>query len=114
MDDLLRALEDLYARQCNGVWEHSHGVKIESCDNPGWWVKIDLVGTELQARLFDPIAEQVDASGFQQSDRWLHCTIEDGVWHGAGDETKLSVILKTFLDWAGTGEEARGIGTPGQ
>ena len=63
-------------------------------------MKIDLVGTELRTRPFDRIADQVDASGFQQGERWLHCYVKDEVWHGAGDETKLAVILKTFLDWA--------------
>ena len=112
MDDLLRALQDWYARQCDDEWEHSYGVKIESLDNPGWLMKIDLVGTDLQDRLFDPVVDQVDASGFQQADRWLHCYIKDGVWLGAGDETKLHVILKTFLDWTIAEDVARGTETP--
>jgi hypothetical protein len=49
---------------------------------------------------FERVAENVDATGFQQSDRWLDCRIQNGVWNGSGDETKLAVILKTFIDWA--------------
>jgi hypothetical protein len=30
----------------------------------------------------------------------LHGDVKDEVWHGSGDETKLAVNLKTFLDWA--------------
>jgi hypothetical protein len=100
MSDLLHDLQGWYAEQCDGEWEHTYGVEITTCDNPGWWVKIDLAGTELRTRPFDRIADQVDASGFQQGERWLHCYVKDEVWHGAGDETKLAVILKTFLDWA--------------
>ena len=98
--DLLQALQEWYARHCDGEWEHRYGITIETCDNPGWRVQVDLTGTELQKRTFRPIVVNVDESGFQQQDRWLHCCIDDGVWRGAGDETRLSVILRAFVDWA--------------
>ena len=44
----LSALERWYANQCDGDWEHSYGVKIETLDNPGWRVHIDLQGTAKQ------------------------------------------------------------------
>jgi hypothetical protein len=100
MGELLQRLQVWYVDQCNGEWENDHGIAITSCDNPGWWVKIDIIGTGLEHRPFNRVAEQVDASGFQQGDRWLSCFVNDGVWNGAGDETKLLVIVKTFLDWA--------------
>jgi hypothetical protein len=100
MSDLLVDLQRWYTEQCDGVWEHTYGVKITTCDNPGWWVRIDLVGTELRSRPFDPVAEGVDDSGFQQGDRWLRCYVEGEVWHGAGDETRLTAILTNFLAWA--------------
>jgi hypothetical protein len=31
--------------RCNGAWEHSWGVAIETLDNPGWIIKIDLKET---------------------------------------------------------------------
>jgi hypothetical protein len=98
--DLLRSLHDWYAKHCDGQWEHRHGIKIESCDNPGWWVKVDLVGTELESCTFSTIAVNVDDGGFQTGRRWMSCRVENGVWHGAGDETKLSEILGAFLTWA--------------
>ena len=103
--DLLYALQEWYAAQCDGEWEHQRGIKIESCNNPGWSVNIDLFGTNLTSRKFRPIAENVDTNCCQQGDRWLCCRVDDGVWHGAGDETKLPVIIQTFLTWAqGEGE----------
>jgi hypothetical protein len=102
-DDLLRDLQRWFARQCDGVWEHHHGVRIETCDNPGWWVKVDLSGTGLESRPFQRIAENVDAKGFQQGNRWLNCYVDGSVWNGVGDETKLSVILQSFLAWASEG-----------
>ena len=101
MDSTLDALQRWYAAHCDGEREHHHGISIQTCDNPGWWVKIDLEGTELRDCPFARVAVNVDADGFQQSDRWLCCHIENGIWNGAGDETKLATILQAFLDWAG-------------
>ena len=98
--DVLRALQDWYAAHCDGCWEEMRGVKITTCDNPGWWVKVDLAGTELEIRPFVAVAVNVDADGFQKGDRWLCCRVENAVWHGAGDETKLPEILEVFLSWA--------------
>lgn len=96
----LARLQDWYARQCNADWEHASGISIVSCDNPGWWVKIDVSATPLRKCVFTEIAEGVDAQRFPLGSRWLSCRCEDGVWHGAGDETRLERILEIFLDWA--------------
>lgn len=96
----LERLQAWYAEQCDELWEHSYGITINSCDNPGWWVHIDLKGTSLENAPFARIAENVDDAGFQQGPRWLDCKITDGVWDGAGDETTLERILGVFLSWA--------------
>jgi Immunity protein 53 len=96
----LARLQAWYMRQCNGVWEHSSGVLIESCDNPGWWVKVKLIGTPLQGRTFREISEGVNAKRFALGPVWLSCRVEGDTWHGAGDETKLERILEAFLAWA--------------
>lgn len=96
----LTRLQAWYSHQCNDEWEHSFGVNIQSCDNPGWWVRIDLTGTTLETLTFTEIAEGVDTQRFALGPRWLCCYTENGTWHGAGDETKLEHILKVFLAWA--------------
>lgn len=95
------ALQCWYEKQCDGEWEHQHGIVIETLDNPGWRVKIDLVGTELQTCHFASIAEGCDNEGWQQSHQWMHCVVRDSTWYGAGDERSLGRILSTFLTWAG-------------
>ena len=106
---LLVRLQQWYTRQCDGDWEHSEGVTIQSCDNPGWWVTVNLKGTSLETVAFERIGENVDPDAFHQGEemedavdgaRWLDCRVADGVWHGAGDETKLEHILEVFLSWA--------------
>lgn len=106
MDESLRSLQAWFASQCDGDWEHTYGVELTTLDNPGWRVKIDLVGTGPEGRSFEPIKEP-DAATSESNDQWLHCWVEDGRWQGAGDETKLAVILRTFLDWASDGAETR-------
>ena len=88
-------IQDWYAAHCDGTWEHAYGVKIESLDNPGWWVKIDLTGTELEHADFSPRGEERSESD------WINCKIKDKVFEGAGDASKLETILGVFLDWAG-------------
>jgi hypothetical protein len=93
----LTRLQAWYERQCNGVWEHSSGVRIDSCDNPGWWVKINILDTPLQDCAFTEVADGIDSQRFALGPRWLNCRVEDDMWHGAGDETKLEHVLEIFL-----------------
>jgi hypothetical protein len=50
--DGLTWLQGWYATQCNGDWEHEYGVSIETLDNPGWFLKIDLRGTSMGGLTF--------------------------------------------------------------
>ncbi len=54
-------LDDFYRRHCNGDWEHDYGVKIETCDNPGWLLTSDDpdLQKELVAPQYDFIVEQI-------------------------------------------------------
>ena len=38
-------LQSWYEKQCNSDWEHNYGIKIETLDNPGWSITVDLVDT---------------------------------------------------------------------
>lgn len=38
-------IQSWFAERCNGEWEHEFGITIETLDNPGWRVRIDLAGT---------------------------------------------------------------------
>lgn len=97
--EALAKLQRWYESQCNGEWEHHHGISIESCDNPGWWVKISLDGTPLELHKFEPITH--GALG-DSSSGWLRCYIEDGKWHGASNQ--LPPIIEAFLRWVDSGD----------
>ena len=48
--EIIARLSDWYQSQCNGTWEHELGIVIDTIDNPGWLVKIDLRGTASEGK----------------------------------------------------------------
>ena len=92
--EILKELQAWYEAQCNGEWEHQYGVTIDSLDNPGWWVKIDLVETTLEEKLFASIKKEFSETN------WIQCYVEDKKFNGAGDPSKLETILRIFLEWS--------------
>jgi hypothetical protein len=85
-----------YHQQCDGDWEHIYGITIETLDNPGWRVKIDLVDTELADQPFQ-IVERLEPEL-----TWLRCWVADQTFHAAGGPEQLEEMLSIFLDWAKT------------
>jgi hypothetical protein len=98
-DHLLQRLNAWYQEQCDGEWEHHHGVTIESLDNPGWRMRIDLEGTRLEARSFPALRQE---SPDQAS--WLDCFKEGETFVAASSPDRLEQALLVFLDWTATAE----------
>lgn len=98
----MSTLPDLHAwyhAQCNGDWEHSHGVRIETTDNPGWHVRIDLAETLLEEHPFAHVRDGDPEDG-RDPDNWIDCKVEDCRFVGHGGPDHLDTILRTFIDWA--------------
>ncbi|WP_140908426.1 immunity 53 family protein [Cognatiluteimonas lumbrici] len=93
----LQRLQDWYQSHCDGDWEHSYGVEIDTLDNPGWVVRIDLADTELEGRDF-VVLERGDS---EADPDWIHCRVESRAFVGTGGVRNLAEILGTFLEWAG-------------
>ena len=96
MDQLSR-LRDWYAAQCDGDWEHSYGGKIDTLDNPGWVLRIDLNDTDLEDKPFTAI-HRGDTDG---ESSWLHCKVESRRFEATGGLSNLPDMLEVFLSWAG-------------
>jgi Immunity protein 53 len=94
MDDLFGRLERWYAQCCDGSWEHQYGIRIESLDNPGWRLEVDLNGTPLYLCSYDELT--VERSGTD----WIRCRVRDGRFEGFGGLLNLQEILRAFLQWA--------------
>ncbi len=87
---LLTWLEEWYTNNCNGDWEHSYGITIESTDNPGWCITIDLSETDLRDETLDYSLVETN-----QSD-WYGIKIENSKFVACGDSRKLWFLLCEF------------------
>jgi hypothetical protein len=90
----LRFLQEWYMKQCNGFWEHAHGVTIETLDIPGWLVRIDLMETPLENEAMEPVKREISAQD------WIVCEVSHRQFQGQGDARKLGDILHVFENWA--------------
>jgi hypothetical protein len=94
-NEILIWIQDWYEAQCDGDWEHDYGVEINTLDNPGWMVKVDLAGTSLEGASFATVDET-----HRSEDDWMHCEVRDGCFRGAGGTHNLLEILQLFRSWA--------------
>jgi hypothetical protein len=95
MADELSALQAWFAAQVDSGWEHRDGIEINTLDNPGWRVIIQLEGTSLEGMSFADVEEN-----FAHETDWLRCWVAEERFQAAGGPLKLSRILRIFLDWA--------------
>ena len=94
MDLQLTLLQNWYATQCNGDWEHSYGIEITTLDNPGWSLQIQLYETELQ----DVELAEIQLDRSEQD--WLFCSLnpEKTIFHAACGPHNLVEVLQIFND----------------
>jgi hypothetical protein len=95
--DHFNRLCNWYSAQCDGDWEHTYGIKLETLDNPGWTLEIDLSDTELQEKSFAP----VHRGDSEEDVSWLHCEVVAGKFEASGGAPDLPEMLETFLQGAG-------------
>lgn len=95
MEATLTRLQNWYAANCNGDWEHTYGVKIDNIDNPGWMLTVELTDTYLQ----DVEFSKVQIQRKDESD-WIHCNTEESLFKGACGPHNLEELLLIFLEWA--------------
>jgi hypothetical protein len=73
-----------------------YGVKIDTLDNPGWIVHIDLTETDLYGKCFEPVIR-----GDSDNDiDWIDCKVDASQYIGTGGALNLAELLDIFLIWA--------------
>ena len=87
-------LEQWYLQQCDGDWEDTFGIHIETLDNPGWQVRINLQGTR-----HDALPNAVLKVMHQTETEWMDCRIVAGTFEGTGGPLMLGPILQLFRSW---------------
>ena len=95
MSDTLERIQNWYESNCNDDWEHTYGIKIENCDNPGWMVTVDLEDTYLENIEFETTEYQKE-----DENNWIHCKKSEYKFKGAGGPQNLDELLVVFLNWA--------------
>lgn len=89
--DVIKGLEEWFSAQCDEDWEHSYGLSIETIDNPGWHVEIDLLDTAW-------MDISIPFSRTERSDSdWIQIEVHEGKFIGSGGTRNLGEILRRFL-----------------
>ena len=91
---ILSELQHWYSRQTDGDWEHEFGIRLETLDNPGWSLSIDLTDTELATRPFEELRE------LEPERDWIICQVVDGRYEARGGPFMLERMLRVFTQWA--------------
>lgn len=102
VDDLTWLME-WYLSQCDEDWEHQYGVKIDTLDNPGWSLTVDLKDTLLEGRTFTPVFENIadedPVQGLGGDVSWLACKVVGAEFKGYGGPRDLGRIIQIFRKW---------------
>lgn len=102
-EDNLNWLSQWYLAQCDGDWEHSYGVKIDTLDNPGWSLEIELIDTALDGRPFKRVAHgkpRENLKEWQQEGSWWIASVEGNVFKAICGPLDLIEIIGLFRHWA--------------
>jgi hypothetical protein len=95
----LSELQEWYLSQCNGDWEHTHGVEIGTLDNPGWSFVVELSGSSLEGQTFAPVAHGEVGGSIEDNQDWYVCEVKDRKFQAYGGPRKLDDMIRVFLRW---------------
>lgn len=79
-----------YSSRCDGDWEHQYGVRIETLDNPGWALDVDLTGSPFETAVRPrSIVEHSEVD-------WIAVDIGGGVFRARGGPMNLVDLMEAF------------------
>jgi len=93
-------LQNWYAAQCNGEWEHQYGIQIDTIDNPGWRLRISLQKTGFESSDF-----AIEQKG--ETD-WFVCKIHEGIFEAYGGSKNLEDIFAAFRKCVESTQQTKG------
>lgn len=104
-NDDFKWLQSWYKSKCNGDWEHSNRIRIETIDNPGWSISLNLYDTALQNKPFEIVDIKRD------SENWIYCFVDKNRFEGRCGALNLSEVLKIFREWTEKNEKTLKLGS---
>jgi hypothetical protein len=102
-EDNFSWLSQWYLAQCDDDWEHSYGVKIDTLDNPGWTLKIDLTDTALDGRAFERVMHgepSGDLEEWRRTGSWWVASVQGSTFQASCGPLDLSAAIGVFRRWA--------------
>ena len=90
----LQWLQEWLLKNCYIDSDHFYCISIETIDNPGWHIRIQLEDTILNKEVFEKTVIQRE-----DEDDWLHCKVENGVFDGNCGPRNLEEIILVFRKW---------------
>lgn len=91
-----------YLSQCDERWEHVYGIKIDTLDNPGWALTIDLRETSLENQPFKRVEHgepSVDLEDWRQKGSWWVAKVEGACFEAACGPLDLHSVISLFRQW---------------
>ena len=83
-----------YAGQCDGYWEHLHGLCFLTTDEPSWSMRFGIEETELDDINFPSVAIK------RSETDWINCFVKYKIFEGRCSIQNLNEMLEIFRDWA--------------
>jgi hypothetical protein len=102
-EDNFSWLSRWYLSHCDDEWEHAYGVRIDTLDNPGWSLKIDLTATSLQDKAFERVTQgepSDDLKGWHRTGSWWIASVQNGQFEAFCGPLDLSAAIGVFRRWA--------------
>lgn len=91
----LQWLQEWLLQNCNmDSSDHYYDISIETIDNPGWIISIQLQDTILENQVFEKVVIQREVE-----DDWLHCKVESNIFEGYCGPRNLDEVILIFRDW---------------
>ncbi len=88
--NILEWLGDWYRANCNGDWEHNYGITIETVDNPGWSITIDVSETIFEVKPTPWVFVE------NSDNDWYGYKVLDGKFEASGDPSKIEFLFNLF------------------
>lgn len=82
-----------FASQCDGDWEHSYAIILETEYPAEWSLTINLSQTELENQHFDKIHTKFN------DHNWVECSVQDNKFIGKCSAVKVLDMIHTFRNW---------------
>ncbi|MFV0393965.1 MAG: immunity 53 family protein [Coprobacillaceae bacterium] len=74
--------------------DHYYGITIETIDNPGWNIRIQLKDTILNSEKFEDIIIQRE-----NEENWIQCKVENEEFNAFCGPKNLEEVISIFRKW---------------